>query len=407
MSAIRMRTALGNAVGFLVLASSASAALAQATASPLIPPSWAQGRAADSASTLAPHPPGMSALAGADIPLNKIKLPKGFEISLWAEGLPNAREMVIGPKGTVFASTRFVGNVYAVVEKDGKREVKIIAKGLNKPNGVAMKNGSLYVAELSRIIRFDNIEDRLDNPPAPVVVFDKLPKDEAHGWKFMKLGPDGKLYFNIGSPGNIVMPPYTHAQIARVDPEKGIIETVARGVRNSVGMDFHPVTKELWFTNNARDWIDDSLPNDTLHHVTRKGMNFGFPFCHQGDLLDPEYGLGHSCAEFDAPAAKLGPHVAPLGMRFYTGSMFPAEYRNNIFIAEHGSWNRTKKVGYNITRVTLDKTSKVKKIEVFAEGWLEGETFWGRPADVQVMGDGSLLVSDDVAGAIYRISYKK
>ncbi len=403
MSAISKRGSLA----FLILATSASAVLAQATASPMIPPSWAQGRVEGSTSNLAPHPPGMSALPGAEIPLSKIKLPKGFEIALWAEGMPNAREMVIGPKGTVFASTRFVGNVYAVVEKDGKREVKIIAKGLNKPNGVVIKNGSLYVAELSRIIRYDDIENHLDNPPAPVVVFDKLPKDEAHGWKFMKLGPDGKLYFNIGSPGNIVMPPYTHAQIARVDPEKGILETVARGVRNSVGMDFHPVSKELWFTNNGRDWIDDSLPNDTLHRVSRKDMNFGFPFCHQGDLLDPEFGQGRSCAEFDPPAAKLGPHVAALGMRFYTGKMFPAEYGNNIFIAEHGSWNRSKKSGYNITRVTLDKNTKVKKLEVFAEGWLDGEKFWGRPADVQVMKDGSMLVSDDVAGAIYRISYKK
>lgn len=405
---IRLRTALAQTAGFLLLAAGASAAWAQGTASNLYPPSWAQGRTAEqAASTLAPNPPGLTAVPGAEIPLNKIKLPKGFEISLWAEGLPNAREMVIGPKGTVFASTRFVGNVYAIVDRGGKREVKIIAKGLNKPNGVAIKNGALYVAELSRIIRYDDIENRLDNPPAPVVVFDKLPKDETHGWKFMKLGPDGKLYFNIGSPGNIIMPPSTHAQIVRVDPEKGILESVALGVRNSVGMDFHPVTKELWFTNNGRDWIDDSLPNDTLHHVTRKGMHFGFPYCHQGDLLDPEFGQGRSCAEFDPPAAKLGPHVAALGMRFYSGAMFPAEYRNNIFIAEHGSWNRTKKSGYNISRVTLDKAGKVKKVEVFAEGWLEGEAYWGRPADVQVMGDGSLLVSDDVAGAIYRIAYKK
>jgi glucose/arabinose dehydrogenase len=377
-------------------------------AAPQIPPSWAQGRPADQEnSPLAPHPPGMTALPGAEIPLDQIKLPAGFHISLWAEGMPNAREMTVGRNGTVFASTRFVGNVYAVVDKGGRREVKIIARGLHRPNGVAYKNGALYVAELSRILRYDDIENRLDDPPAPVVVFDKLPKDEAHGWKFMKLGPDGKLYFNIGSPGNILIPPYTHAQIVRLDPDTRILETVARGVRNSVGMDFHPQTKELWFTNNGRDWVSDDMPNDTLHRVSRPNMNFGFPFCHQGDFVDPEFGSGHACSEFDPPAAKLGPHVASLGMRFYTGNMFPKQFKNNIFIAEHGSWNRTKKTGYNISRVSLDKSGKVTKVEVFAQGWLQGENFWGRPADVQVLADGSMLVSDDVAGAIYRIDYAK
>jgi glucose/arabinose dehydrogenase len=376
--------------------------------SPAIPPTWAQGRSPEQEnSPLAPHPPGLTALPASDIPLDKIQLPPGFHISLWAEGMPNAREMTVGKNGTVFAGTRFVGNVYAVVDKGGKREVKIIAKGLARSNGVAFKNGTLYVAELSRILRYDDIENHLDNPPAPIVVFDKLPKDEPHGWKFMKLGPDGKLYFNIGSPGNIMIPPYTHAQIARVDPDTGILETVALGVRQSVGMDFHPQTRELWFTNNGRDWVNDDIPNDTLHRVTHKGMNFGFPFCHQGDFVDPEFGSGHSCKEFDAPAAKLGPHVAALGMRFYTGKMFPATYKNSIFIAEHGSWNRTKKAGYNISRVVLDKSGKVTKLEVFAQGWLQDEKFWGRPADVQALPDGSLLVSDDVAGAIYRISYAK
>jgi glucose/arabinose dehydrogenase len=377
-------------------------------AAPAIPPSWAQGRPVDQGdSPLAPHPPGLTATPGVEIPLDKIKLPPGFHISLWAEGMPNAREMTMGKNGTLFASTRFVGNVYAVVDKNGKREVKIIAKGLHRPNGVAFKNGALYVAELSRILRYDDIENHLDNPSAPVVVFDKLPKDEAHGWKFLKLGPDGKLYFNIGSPGNILIPPYTHAQIVRLDPDSGVLETVARGVRNSVGMDFHPQTKELWFTNNGRDWVNDDMPNDTLHRVTRMNMNFGFPFCHQGDFVDPEFGSGHSCKEFDPPEAKLGPHVASLGMRFYSGSMFPRKFKNNIFIAEHGSWNRTKKSGYNISRVTLDKSGKVTKLEVFAQGWLQDEKFWGRPADVQVLADGSMLVSDDVAGAIYRISYAK
>ena len=388
-----------------------AAPAAAPTAAPAVapaPPSWAQGRTAEQeAANLSPHPPGLSALPAAEIPLDKIKLPPGFEISLYASGLPNARSMTFGKNGTLFVGTRFVGNVYAVVEKDGKRETKIIAKGLHRSNGVAFKNGALYVAELSRITRYDNIEANLDNPPKPVVVFDALPKDEPHGWKFMTLGPDGWLYFQIGAPGNIVMPPATHATIVRVDPENGVLETVATGVRNSVGMDFHPVTKQLWFTNNARDWVDENMPNDTLHQVSRKGMHFGYPFCHQGDFLDPDFGKGRSCKEFDAPALKLGPHVAALGMRFYTGTQFPAAYKNNIFIAEHGSWNRVKKTGYNISRVVLDAKGKALKVEEFATGFLQGETFWGRPADVQMMKDGSLLVSDDVAGAIYRISYKK
>lgn len=355
---------------------------------------------------LSPHSPALTATAPEQIPLDKIKLPDGFHISIWASGMPNARSMTFGRNGTLFVGTRFAGNVYAVVERDGKREVRTLLKGLHRPNGVAFKNGALYVAEVSRILRYDNIETNLDNPPAPVVVFDALPTDEPHGWKFMTLGPDGWLYFQIGAPGNIVIPPVTHAQIARVDPEHGVLETVATGVRNSVGMDFHPVTHDLWFTNNGRDWMGDDIPNNTLHHVTRKGMNFGYPFCHQGDLLDTEFGKGRTCSEFDPPTLKLGAHVAPLGMRFYTGEQFPAEYRDNIFIAEHGSWNRRRKVGYNVSRVVLDDQGRVVKYEPFATGFLQDQSFWGRPVDVQVARDGSLLVSDDFTGAIYRISYR-
>jgi glucose/arabinose dehydrogenase len=388
-------------------ASTAPAAAGTPAPAP-IPPSWAQGRNPDQEKmNLAPHPPGLTALPVNEIPVQSLKAPKGFEVTLWASGMPNARSMVMGPKGTLFVGTRFPGTVYAVVDKNGQREVKTIAKGLHRSNGVAFKDGALYVAELSRIIRFDDIESRLDNPPQPAVVFDALPKDEAHGWKYMRLGPDGKLYFQIGAPGNIVMPPDTHATIARVDPRTGVLETVAKGVRNSVGMDFHPVTKQLWFTSNGRDWVDDDKPQDTLHRLTAKGQHFGYPYCHQGDFLDPEFGKGRSCDEFVPPAAKLGPHVAALGMRFYTGTAFPAEYKNNIFIAEHGSWNRTKKTGYNVSRVVVDANGKVTKVEPFIEGWLQGDKFWGRPADVFMLPDGSLLVSDDVAGAIFRVAAKK
>jgi glucose/arabinose dehydrogenase len=371
---------------------------------PAVPPSWAQGRKGDQeTSTLAPHPPGLSALPANELPVKDIKVPPGFTVSVYASGAPNARSMTFGRDGMLYVGTRFPGVVYAVSPQG---EVKTLAKGLHRSNGVAYRNGDLYVAELSRVIKFANIDGNVENAKYEVV-YDALPKDEAHGWKFMKLGPDGKLYFQIGAPGNIVMPPATHATVVRLDPDKKVLETMAYGVRNSVGMDFHPVTKELWFTNNGRDWINDDLPNDTLHRLTRKGQHFGYPFCHQGDQLDDEFGKGRTCEEFDKPAAKLGPHVAALGMRFYTGNQFPAEYRNNIFIAEHGSWNRTKKSGYNVSRVVLDAKGKVTKYEAFATGWLQGDKFWGRPADVQVAPDGSLLVSDDVAGAIFKISYRK
>ena len=388
----------------------ATLASAQAPAPTGVPPTWAQGRTADGMNpALVPNPSPLVAKPVNEILIDKLKVPPGFKIELWASGMPNARSLTESPSGTIFIGTRFAGNVYAVVTKDGKREVKTIAKGLHRPNGVAFVNGSLYVAELSRIIRYDNIEQNLDNPPSPVVVFDALPKDEPHGWKYLKLSPDGQyLYFQIGTPANIVVPPSTHATIMRLNLKTNTIETVATGVRNSVGMDFQPGTKDLWFTNMGRDWAGEDLPNDTLNRMTRtKGMNFGYPHCHQGDWLDPEFGKGRSCDEFDKPVLKLGAHVSPLGLRFYTGSQFPAEYKGNIFIAEYGSWNRTKKAGYQVVRVVLDAKNNPVKLEPFVTGWLQGEEYWGRPADVQVIKDGSLLISDGEAGAIYRVSYGK
>ena len=397
--------------GGLAMATFANAqAPAPAPAPAGVPPTWAQGRTADGMNpALVPNPSPLVAKPVNELLIDKLKVPPGFKIELWASGMANARSMTESPSGTIFVGTRFAGNVYAVVNKDGKREVKTIAKGLHRPNGVAFVNGSLYVAELSRIIRFDNIEQNLDSPPIPVVVFDALPKDEPHGWKYLKLSPDGQyLYFQIGTPANIVVPPSTHATINRLNLKTNTIETVATGVRNSVGMDFQPVTKDLWFTNMGRDWAGEDLPNDTLNRLVRpKGMNFGYPHCHQGDWLDPEFGKGRSCDEFDKPVLKLGAHVSPLGMRFYTGSQFPAEYKGNIFIAEYGSWNRSKKVGYQVVRVVLDAKNNPVKLEPFVTGWLQGEEYWGRPADVQVIKDGSLLISDGEAGAIYRVSYGK
>jgi glucose/arabinose dehydrogenase len=377
------------------------------------PPSWQQGKPpALSESTLHPFAIEMTGKAAKDLPVDKLKVPAGFKVEVWGEGMPGARSMALGDKGTVFVGTRQLKDVYAVRDSGGKREAKVLLKGLDAPNGLVFNKGTLFVAERGRITRYDNIEANLDNPPQAKVLVDNLdPNNQpGHFWKFLALGPDGKLYFNIGAPGNIVMPTYMEASIMRVDM-KGTLETVALGVRNSVGMDFHPKTKELWFTNHARDWLSDELPNDTLHRVSRKGMHFGYPFCHQGDTPDPQFGKQRSCKEFDAPTLKLGAHIAPIGMRFYSGKMFPAEYQGNIFIAMRGSWNRTVKQGYNVMRVVLDDAGKVAKYEPFLTGFLLDEKadppMWGRPNDVMVMRDGSLLVSDDQNGILFRISTAK
>jgi glucose/arabinose dehydrogenase len=272
---------------------------------------------------------------------------------------------------------------------------------------VAVRGGSLYVAEIHRVIRYDDIENRLDKPPAPVVVNDSFPDDRHHGWKFIAFGPDGKLYVPIGAPCNICEHrDKRYASITRMNPDGTGFEIFARGIRNTVGFDWHPRTKELWLTDNGRDWMGDDIPPDELNHAPRKGMHFGFPYCHGKNIPDPEFGKTRGCDQFVAPAMELGPHVAALGMRFYTGKMFPAEYRGQIFIAEHGSWNRTVPIGYRVMMVSLEG-SRATKYEVFAEGWLQNEEPWGRPVDVLQMPDGALLISDDHAGAIYRISYTK
>jgi glucose/arabinose dehydrogenase len=317
--------------------------------------------------------------------------------------------MTLGDKGTLFVGTRRAGNVYAIVDRnrDSKAdEVITLAEGLNMPNGVAFRDGSLYVAEVSRVVRFDHIEGRLKNPPKPAIVSDDFPTDKHHGWKFISFGPDGKLYIPVGAPCNVCeKSDERYSTIMRMNPEGSNLESFAHGVRNTVGFDWHPVTKELWFTDNGRDWLGDDRPPDELNHGPRKEMHFGFPYCHGGTIPDPDYGSERSCKEFAPPAMQLGPHVAALGMRFYSGTMFPPEYQNQIFIAEHGSWNRTVPIGYRITLVRLNGNQAVK-YEVFAEGWLKNGRAWGRPVDVLVMPDGSLLVSDDRADAIYRISYK-
>jgi len=342
------------------------------------------------------------------LPLDKIKLPPGFSIKVFAIGVPNARQMALGSNGVIFAGSREAGNLYAIVDhsKDNRpAEVIKIAQGLNMPSGVAFRNGSLYVAEISRVIRYDGIESRLKNPPKPVVITDRFPTEQHHGWKFIAFGPDGMMYVPVGAPCNICRPDERHGVIDRMNADGSGLESFANGIRNSVGFDWHPVTKELWFTDNGVDGMGDNLPSDELNYAPRPGMNFGFPDCLAGTIPGPKFNQ-QPCNKFTPPAIALGPHVAAIGMRFYTGTMFPPEYRNQIFIAEHGSWNRSVPIGYRVTLVRLDG-NKAVKYEPFAEGWLQGSKAWGRPADVLLMPDGSLLVSDDKADAIYRVTYGK
>jgi glucose/arabinose dehydrogenase len=349
------------------------------------------------------------AVQAADLPLGKIKLPPGFHIAIYAE-VPNARSMTLSPKGFVFVGNRGGDHVYAVVDqnKDGKADkVYTLASGLDSPNGVAVRDGALYVAEISRILRFDDIENRLADPPQPVVVTNTYPKDTHHGWKFIAFGPDGKLYVPVGAPCNICdKEDPVYASITRINPDGSGRQIFARGIRNTVGFDWHPETKELWFTDNGRDMMGDNVPGDELNRAPKSGMHFGYPYVHQGDVLDPEFGKGKKIEDYTRPAQVLGPHVAALGMRFYTGNMFPKEYRHQIFIAEHGSWNRSVPIGYRVMLVKLDG-NKVTSYQPFAEGWLQDRRPWGRPVDVLVMPDGALLVSDDHAGVLYRITYRK
>ena len=339
--------------------------------------------------------------------LDTIKLRPGFEITVYAD-VPNARGMTLGERGTVFVGTRSKGDVYAVVDKDGDHRadgVYTIARGLDMPVGVAYRERALFVSSVNRILRLDDIETHLTNPPTPVVVTDRLPKETQHGWKYLAFGPDGKLYVAVGAPCNVCEPDARHALIARMNADGTGYEVVASGVRNSVGFDWDPKSRDLWFTDNGRDWLGDDQPPDELNHASGIGMHFGFPYCHGGTIRDPDHAT-RRCAEFTPPALTLGPHVAALGMRFYTGKMFPAQYANQIFIAEHGSWNRSKKLGYRITLASRDQDGRMQ-YSTFAEGWLQGEEAWGRPVDVVVMPDGALLVSDDLAGVIYRIAYRE
>jgi glucose/arabinose dehydrogenase len=370
-------------------------------------PFWAKGRPrSEAAGKLSPVANNPTPTLPDKLPVAKMKLPPGFKAEVWASNVLDARGLRQGDHGTVFVSSLFVaGKIYAVVDKGGKREAKVIADKLTLPSGIEFYKGALYVATPKEIMRFDNIEANLDNPPKPTVIYDKLPGDIAYGWKFIRVGPDGKLYVPVGAPCNICEPSDQYAKIMRMDLDGKNVETVALGVRNTVGFDWDPKTKDLWFTDNQRDWLSEELPNDELNHVTKVGQHFGYPYCHQGDIPDTEFGWGKDCTQFVKPAALLGPHSAPLGMKFYTGSMFPGRYQGAILIARHGPWNRTKKYAADVVAAWPDDKGEVAKVEPFLTGLVENNEYIGRPVDILILKDGSLLVSDDYNGAIYRISY--
>lgn len=352
-------------------------------------------------------------------PLANLKLPEGFHASVFAEGVPNARSLAIGPKGTVFVGSRTGDKVHALVDQNGDHRADkmiVIASGLSQPNGVAMRSGALYVATTNSILRFDDIEAHLDAPPAPVVVRADLPTSRAgHSWKFISFGPDDLLYVSVGSTCNVCVPEPLFASIVRMKPDGSNMEMFAEGVRNTVGFDWHPVTHELWFSENGRDGMGDDVPGDELNIASKPGMHFGWPFCHQGDVADPQFGAQRACSTTEPPALTLGAHVAALGVTFYTGSMFPAAYKNAVFVAEHGSWNRSSPSGFRVMVGNTDGR-RITNYRPFLDGFLAAgsermsgrgswETATGRPVDILQLPDGSVLISEDHRGRIIRVSY--
>ena len=388
-------------------APAATPAPAAAPTQPAAPPAWKQGQP-DSmkSSPLAPHAPKLTETAVADIPLSKFKVPAGFKLEVWASGMPGARMMARGDKGKVYVGTRAIGRVYEITDKGDKRESRILVDKLTQPNGVAFRNGSLYVVSIGKALRYDGIED---NPAAqPVDFSDKVQygKETHHQWKFIAFGPDGKLYIPFGAPCNICTPPEGYAQLRRYNADGSGMEVVATGIRNTVGFDWDS-KGDLWFTDNGRDWAGDAKFDDELNHVTKAGQNFGFPYCHSNGTVDPEIKKDKACEGVTLPAVSMGEHTAALGMRFYKGSMFPAEYKGAMFIARHGSWNRTKLAGYDVVVARASADGKSAKVTPFLTGMMDAKEnkFFGRPTDVMLMPDGSILVSDEQNGAIYRISY--
>ncbi|MBC3767886.1 PQQ-dependent sugar dehydrogenase [Neptunicella marina] len=342
------------------------------------------------------------------LPLEKLQLPQGYKIAVYASDVKNARQMVLGDKGTLFVGSRRAGVVNALLDTNNDHKIDQvieIANGLNMPSGITFKEGDLYIGEVHQVIRFKNIESHLQSPGKPEVVVSDLPTDKHHGWKYLGFGPDNKLYVPVGAPCNICDANANYSSIFRYDLKTGKKETVARGVRNSVGFDWDPATGDFWFSDNGRDMMGDDIPPCEINHVTETGQHFGYPYFHGGDIADPEFGQGKNAEDYTAPALKIQAHSAPLGIHFYRGNMFP-DLKGKLLIAEHGSWNRSKKVGYQVTVATVNGNNLVDH-HPLVSGWLEAnEQVWGRPADVTELPDGSLLISDDSANAIYRVTYQ-
>jgi glucose/arabinose dehydrogenase len=374
-----------------------------------IPPGGEGKPAAMADSPLKPHAPKLTETPASEIPVDKIKLPKGFSAEIWASGMPGARMMARGDKGKIYVGTRIIGRVYEVSDQGGRRTSRIMAEKLTQPNGVAFSNGSLYVMAIHRVYRYDGIEDKPDVQPVELTDKFNLPPQAHHNWKFIAFGPDNKLYVQVGAPCNICEPSDQHAQIRRYNPDGSGMEVVARGVRNSVGFDFHPKTGELWFTDNGRDWMGDAGPEDELNRVSKVGQNFGFPYCHAKGIPDQDFKKADPCKGVTLPVTLLGPHAAALGMRFYKGKMFPKDYENTIFVARRGSWNREKLFAFDVVNVKAGADGKNAKVRPFMTGFRDAKEnkFWGRPVDVLRMPDGALLVSDEQNGAIYRVSYAR
>jgi glucose/arabinose dehydrogenase len=343
------------------------------------------------------------------LPLDLIKLPEGFKIDVYASNVPDARQMALSPNGTLYVGTRSAGKVYAIPDADRNRQadsVITLISGLDMPAGVEYRNRSLYVSTVEGVLRYDSIDSRLDNVPTPVKVVWGFLKTPEHAWKHIRFGPDGMLYIPVGAPeDNVESPEPVYASILRIKPDGSDLEVFASGVRNTLGMDWDPLTGVMWFTENGQNSLNDTAPSDEINRAPYAGMHFGYPYVHGANLIDPIYGPGHNISNYTAPVLELGPHLAPLGLRFYTGDMFPSEYHNQIFVSEHGSLPEFTPVGYRIELITLDAGRNVTGRQVFAEGWLQDGQAWGRPVDLLVMPDGSLLVSDDKAGVIYRITY--
>jgi glucose/arabinose dehydrogenase len=358
---------------------------------------------------LSGHASRMTVTPPSEIPIDRIKLPPGFKAELWAHGMPGVRMMARGAKGTIWAGTRIIGRVYEIKDQGGKRTSRILAQKLTQPNGVAYLGGSLYVMAINRVFRYDDIEDNPNVKPVELTAQFKLPPDVHHNWKFIAFGPDSKLYVQVGSPCNVCEPSDQHGQIRRYVADGSNMEVVARGVRNSVGFDFHPKTGELWFTDNGRDWMAEDGPQDELNRVSKMGQFFGFPYCHAQGIPDMDIKKVDPCKGVTLPVALMGPHAAALGMRFYTGDMFPKQYKDTIFVARRGSWNRSSLFGFDVANVKATADGKNAKVTPFMTGFKDDKEnkFWGRPVDVLQLPDGSLLVSDEQVGAIYRVTYSK